>query len=417
MPRPPKRQLFFLHVPKTGGATLTGALSNRFAARDCLLLYYPPQPDVGSLDSLRYVSGHLPVSFVDRFRMPPFLFTFLRDPVERALSAYSFYRTRPPDYINQILLLDGAPEDYQRYAECLRLAREHSIEDFIERAPELAVEFFGSRQARLLGDFRPEGGEERLEEALAGLERCDFVGLTERLDESVATLARRLGWREITPLPRINVTTVRLRRDQASRRVIEALLELSSVDRDLYRHGVERYERQLAEWADPSGQRDDGVAIEDAAAVRDLHFDQAIRGGGWVGREAMVDEPAFCWMGHAKTAWVELAGDRRADSVVVEIAHVLDQAILETLEISVDGTTVPHVLAEADGAVVATAPLKRRLLSRRKQRTLVTLNVDRTARPCDVDPASNDDRQLSIAVRRVALARARPGPLYPTQRP
>lgn len=404
MQRPPKRQLFFLHVPKTGGATLTGVLSNRFAARDCLLLYHPPQPDVSGIDSFRYLSGHLPVSFIDRFRMPPFLFTFLRDPVERALSAYSFYRTRPPDYINQILLLDGAPEDYQRYEECLRLAREHSIEDFIERAPELAVEFFGSRQARFLGDFRPEGGEERLEEAVAGLERCDFVGLTERLDESVATLARRLGWRKITPLPRINVTTVRLRRDQVSPRVIEALLELSSVDRELYRYGVERYERQLAEWADPSEQRDAGVAIEDAAAVRDLHFDQAILGGGWVGREHMRDESPFCWMGDTKTAWVELVDDRRADSVVVEIAHVLDQAILETLEISVEGRTVPHVLAESDGAVVATAPLKRRRAIRRNERTHVSLRVDRTVRPCDVDPASNDDRQLSIAVRRVALA-------------
>ncbi len=37
-----KRTLFFLHVQKTGGATLTGAISNRFADDECLPIYYSP---------------------------------------------------------------------------------------------------------------------------------------------------------------------------------------------------------------------------------------------------------------------------------------------------------------------------------------------------------------------------------------
>jgi hypothetical protein len=400
-----KRRLFFLHVQKTGGAALTGAISNRFAERECLLLYYSPEPDVSNADSFRYISGHVPISFVDTLRDPPFLFTFLRDPVERALSAYSYYRTRPPEFAKQLLLFGRGPEAYERAAECLRLARSYSIEDLIERAPEIAVEYFGNRQARALGNATPEGGDERLDGALAGLERCDFVGLTERLDESASWLVDRLGWQEITPLPRINVTGLRLRRDQVSPQGIDALCELTAVDRELYRLGVERYERQLAEWGEGGGGRDPDAEIGDASPVSDLRFDQPIRGAGWVGREPSADSSSFCWMGHTNTAWVELAPVRGASSLDVEIAHVLDRSILDGLRISVNGMTVPHTLAETDGAIVATAPLKRRRLPGRRRTARVTLEVDRTVRPCDIDPASRDDRQLSIAVRRIALRR------------
>jgi Sulfotransferase family len=400
-----KRKLFFLHVRKTGGAALTGAISQRFSRRECQLLYYPPEPSVYDLDGFRYVSGHVPLSFLDRFRDRPFVFTLLRDPVERALSAYSFLRTRPPGFERQMMLFGRGPQAYERARVCLQLARRHSIGDFIERAPEIAIEYFGNQQARALGDADPEGGDERLEDGLAGLQRCDFVGLAERLDESASLLVRRLGWREVTPLPRTNVTTVRLRRDQVSQRELDALLELTSIDRELYRHGVERYERQLTDWGALGNPRDPTAEVADAPPVSDLHFDEAIQGGGWVGRELTGNEPAVCWIGHTNTAWADLASDRAASAVVVEIAHVLDQAILGSLRISVNGRRMPHHLEQANGVVVAIAPLpwlRRRL---RGRTTRVTLHVDRSTRACDVDPASSDDRELSIAVRRIALVR------------
>jgi hypothetical protein len=401
-----KRQLFFLHVQKTGGATLTGALSNRFAACDTLQLYYSPEPDVSGVDSYRYVAGHVSISFLDRFRERPYLFTVLRDPVERALSAYSFYRTRPPEFADQFLLFGRGPEAYERGRECLRLARECSLEEFIERAPEIAVEYFGNRQARVLGGFGPEGGDERLDEALAGLERCDFVGVTERLSESTEWLVRRLGWAELTPLPRINVTSARLPQDHVSRRGLDTLRELTAVDRELYRHGVERFERQLAEWAPLGDRQDRSAQIADAPLVSDLRFDQAIRGAGWVGREPVEGRNALSWIGDTNRAWVDLASDRTADSVVIEIARALEQEILESLRISVNGRKLSHELAERDGAIVATAPLRWWRLRGRRPTTRVTPEVERTTRPCDIDPASNDDRDLSIAVSRIALGRS-----------
>jgi hypothetical protein len=77
--------------------------------------------------------------------------------------------------------------------EWWRLAGECELDELISWAPQVAREYMGNRQARALSGTR--AGEETLEAALDGLERCDFVGLTEKLGESVDWLTRRLGWR------------------------------------------------------------------------------------------------------------------------------------------------------------------------------------------------------------------------------
>jgi len=399
---PAKRALFFLHVPKTAGATLTGILSNRFATRDCLHLYDGPAPDLSELERFRYVSGHLSADFLDKFENPPFAFTFVRDPIERALSSYSSARSQPLKSDPPFLMYGRGPEAYERIRDYSRLAQTCSIEEIIDRAPEIATEYFGNRQARALCASSPEGGDERLEDAIQALERFDFVGVTERMDESATLLARRLGWTEFTPVPRANVTATRLRRDQVSPSAMDALLELNSIDRELYPYALSLYEHRVAEWSADSNAGDPSAEVDDAPPVSDLRFGEAIQGAGWIGRERTGDGPYFCWIGHTASARVDLAGDGTADRVVVEIAHAVDPAILQTLRITVDGNAVQHTLMESDGAVLASAPLKRRF--RRRGRVLrVNLKLDHAARPRDVDLSNPDNRELGIAVRRVAL--------------
>ena len=91
-PASAKRTLLFLHVPKAGGTALSGVLGNRFAAEECLSLYYTDDPADEELQGASYVFGHLSMSILDRFERPPFSITVLRDPIERALSTYSYFR-------------------------------------------------------------------------------------------------------------------------------------------------------------------------------------------------------------------------------------------------------------------------------------------------------------------------------------
>jgi hypothetical protein len=379
-------------------------LSTRFAAEDCLPLYQRPAPDLSDLDRFRYVTGHLTASFAELFRRPPFLVTFLRDPIDRVLSSYSYLREMTPDFARSLLLFDRGDDAHERLVKAAELTRRLPIDEIIRVAPEIATEYWGNRQTRVLAGAREFGGE-RLDDGIAGLERCDFFGLSDRLDESIEWLTRRLGWRELTPSPRTNVMATPVRRDQLSRRAMDALRELTSVDAQLYGHAVAEYERRTAEWSSAKDPRDRGAEIPDAPAVGDLRFDQAIRGRSWVAREGAPEEPSFAWIGDTRAASVELKRGRGAGSLRVEIAHALDHRILDNLRISVDGEAVPHSLSASDGVVVASAPLRRSRLPRPARLTQVKLEVDRTVRPSDLEPESTDTRELSIAVRRIALER------------
>jgi hypothetical protein len=393
---PADRALFFFHVPKAGGTSVAGALANRFAAEERLSIYYDDDPDDAAINAARYVTGHVSMSILERFDRRPYSVTVLRDPIERALSMYSFLRELERAVTNRLGL--------QRYEAALRLAKEHSLDDFIRVAPDLAEHYLGNWQSRMLGGKPLGGTDERLEDALAGLERCDFVGLADRPDESLDWLTRRLGWEPLTPLPRTNVTRTRLRRDDVSQAAMDALLELTAVDREVYAEAVRLYESRAAAWESNGEVTDAYAGIPDAPLTSDLRFGEPIRGSGWLGRESLDGRPHVCWIGHTATAHADLANDRRARSLDVEIQHVVDPALLETLQIAVNGRTVPHHLARSGGGgVIASAPLKGRL-RRRSDVLRVELSVDHAAQPRDLDPASRDSRDLAIAVRRIVLA-------------
>jgi hypothetical protein len=386
------RALLFLHIPKAGGTALWGVLSNRFAADRCLDTYYDRRPSDEELNAACFVTGHLSMSVLDRFEQEPVSVTVLREPIDRALSVYSFFRE-----------LDEGPLGWpglERYDAMLELAKRHPLEEFLEMAPELAEHYLGNWQARALGAKPLDGTEENLEDAVEGLGRCDFVGLAERQDESVDRLTGLLGWAPLTPLPRVNVTRTRVREEEISAEALEALRELTAVDRELYAEAVRRFEDRAG--AGSGGAGASALGIEDAPLAGDLRFDRPLRGSGWLGRERIGDEPYVCWIGHSAKARLELADDPGARAIEVEIPHVIEPEILETLRISVSGRELRPSFAESGGAVVASAPLGRRRRGRHRSVT-VELSVDHAARPSDVHPESGDSRELAIAVRRLAL--------------
>jgi hypothetical protein len=88
--------------------------------------------------------------------------------------------------------------------------------------------------------------------------------------------------------------------------------------------------------------------------------------------------------------------------VVVEVAHVIERSIGDAIRLAVNGTLLAHELQDRHGVLSASVRVAPgTLLPGSTAR--VEIAVDRTARPCDVNPGSCDCRELSIAVQRVAL--------------
>ena len=399
----PGRALVLLHIRKTAGTTLAGALGNRFAADDCLFLYDRAAPEERLLDRYRFVTGHLDVGALKRFRRRPYVVTCLRDPIERSLSTYSFFRWFPPgDY--EVLLPQLGPVAYERRVEAMRLARELPLEEFLLQAPELAHEYLGNLQTRIFSGIGIEPGGERLDVALEALMGCDFIGITERLDESAVWLARRLGWRQLAPMPRANVSADRLRRERVSPNALTALEDLTELDALLYRAGLEEHLRRVELWSAMKDPRDPSAAVPDAEPVSDLHFSAPLAGAGWWGRERTKESRWFCWVGDRRSAGVELRPRPDAERLVVEIERLIDEAALNGLTIRANGRPVEHRTQLLDGRLVASTMLDG-AAGDPGSPIPVEIEARSSARPCDLDPSSSDARELSIAISRIALER------------
>lgn len=185
-------QHLFLHVPKTAGSSIRTLLKQNYDASAMIAFSGDPK----ALDWYRHapvafreqhalVHGHLPYGLhegVERYTY----FTFLRDAVYRHFSDYHFLKRYEPHPLHQAIAsgeigLAEWADIFYRMPMYRNIITGYISGDGEHRQPDRAS--LERARFNLLRDFT-------------------FTGLTERFDESVLILARRLGWRSVFYLTR-----------------------------------------------------------------------------------------------------------------------------------------------------------------------------------------------------------------------
>ena len=174
MSNPGKTRSCFLHVPKSGGSSVIALLqsclgeSNVFHANASR---YQQAPLQFLLNQYPVVAGHFSFAQISAALLEDaFFFTFLREPVDRALSLYYYCQQQGP----------CPGRDHTADAEKLDADR---ISPWSEWQTYL---FSGAPHC----DFPAEA---LLPAALRNLEQMDFVGVHEQFDEGVQRLAEDPG--------------------------------------------------------------------------------------------------------------------------------------------------------------------------------------------------------------------------------
>jgi hypothetical protein len=155
-----------------------------------------PRVDPWKLRNIEFVFGFFSERKIEK-RDGDFLFTFLRHPVDRFYSGYFYahFRVNNPRPDSRF----GLPKvDYRRRfpeaAALLDLDQKTFVDHFLDRRGELVFHRGEHLSYRLIEEafFLPKQ-----------LDRYDFIGIMEKMDESLALLGERLG----VPLrlgPRLN---------------------------------------------------------------------------------------------------------------------------------------------------------------------------------------------------------------------
>ncbi|PWU22100.1 MAG: hypothetical protein C5B50_00170 [Verrucomicrobia bacterium] len=199
--------IVFVHVPKTAGSTFQFILENSFGIRACHTNHTKKkifdQDDFNFarkiFPGLRSISGH---NLGDPFRLSvpdPYYITFLREPVARVISQYQ-----------DSVLLGGNKKSFE---ECLR-----------------ADETLENAHVKMLA------GERNLDKARTFLERCDFVGLTEKFDLSLRLLERLSPLKLNLNYKRRRVSAVNAIKNAIlnDARILDQIRECNRLDLELY---------------------------------------------------------------------------------------------------------------------------------------------------------------------------------------
>ena len=211
----------FMHIPKTGGTTLSKIFRELYNIDQI----YDHDAFKGKVikhenltreekEKLKAVAGHYFYG-IHQFSTKEFdYFTMLRDPVDRVISSYYFLQNYP---------------GYER-------VKDMTLEEFVMKEPE------ASNLQTMMVSGNPDIPD--LEKAKENLKTFTVVGLTEFFNESLFLLKKAYGWNDIH-YKKQNITKKRLKKEELPSTVINIIKTYNELDLELYDFSKQLMTKQL----------------------------------------------------------------------------------------------------------------------------------------------------------------------------
>jgi Sulfotransferase family len=192
-PREFPEKKIFIHIPKTAGVSLQETIKRVYPGDRHAFVYSHLSTD---LDALRErvqraeaVYGHFSFGIHHVFGIQGRYVTVLRNPVDRVVSFFRHQANYDDNEYHRLIAEGMTLKDLLRGEQC------HQVNNHMVRIISGHVDAGVTHDRGLL------------DQAQANLDtHFDAVGITERIDESVALIGRALGWPALPEVPRINVT-------------------------------------------------------------------------------------------------------------------------------------------------------------------------------------------------------------------
>ena len=229
-----KQRLIFLHIEKTAGTTFRTILRFQYFRKRIYRIIWNSEDFLREKRVVRekthLLQGHMLFGMHNHLPTPAAYITFLRDPIERIISAY-FYSRRLKE----------------RHFDFHKSHKSSWIQEFSDFCLNDQSCFIDNYQTRLLSGLWPRFGECSNDILDAACENIDHhfaaVGITEMFDESLLLFRESLGWFYPPFYITQNVSPGRLRKTDLPETLKSHLETFNQFDLRLY----EEFRRKLIE--------------------------------------------------------------------------------------------------------------------------------------------------------------------------
>ena len=400
--------LYFLHIPKTAGTTLTAWLNQHYQSADILPRgYFGKNPlhvtreeleeKKAAVQHYRLVHGHYGNDVLRSFFPTARSVTILREPAARVVSLYNDWRTKSDE--NRAKAPDLAKQ-------LIDIARTHDIEGFLRSGHELCMWQFRDGQARQLTASLYLNEPADAQAACEQLDRFSVVGTTELLTPTTRLIARMMGWIPPSSIAPLNTSRGTETLDGLPPSTRELIHEMTRADQIVYQHAQRLLGASLTTLIDEQQPIRAADPAQPIAGTIDIGVDDPIDGDGWHVLEG--EDQKWRWTGPGRTTTVRLPVIPRAPHrLTLRVISVIADDILLGAHLLINGQPLEVQNGGViDGQILLQADIPARLLS--AAGPVLTILVPRTMAHSEIQPETGDHRPKGLAITSMRIEPSNP---------
>lgn len=404
-----KKRILFVHIPKTGGRSIESLICSSSDLNVCPV--YSTADFILLQDEINYdlYQGHL-MFFLKEFIKPDFIFTVLRNPIERSLSALE-HIVRSPNHAAHKFIGESFDIKSALSTPEIRCHISNSMSVFLGLRPEFNTpnnQLSAFQYAR-----KNYNHDELLKNAKRAIDEMSYIGFTETLNSNQAYLIEKLCLQDSRGIDFFDINknpnkATRTYRERLSSSDIELLYNANLLDVELfdYAKSIAHEKGWLADesiWLDgekskliSDSRRSFIKSLEAQAEVNCLEytFDMPLCGDGWHTRET---DGNIYWRFTGPTPSASILLQKIAPNSYIlrlHIFHSITPFHLDSLIVIYNGFKLEP--PERQGSIfVYKIPYA---ATQAKQHTLIELLT-----PPTQTPEYGDDRYLGVGLSRIEI--------------